>query len=338
MEHGGDLSDAIARFGGEATAWLDLSTGINPTPWPVPDNLLKPFLQRLPARADEEALLDAAREAYRVPDHVGIVAAPGTQALIQWLPRLAPAGAVAIATPTYSEHARAWAGCGHDVLSMDGFDVLPADARHAVIVNPNNPDGCIAPLDAIKRIATPVRERGGWLVVDEAFVDVIPDATAASLCAELPLIILRSFGKFYGLAGLRLGFAVAAPATIELIRNALGPWSVAGPALAVGAAALRDAGWAGDMRQRLGRQAERLDAILKDTGGNIVGGTSLFRLLRHPDAARIHTHLAQKHIWTRKFTYADDLLRFGLPGTDRDFARLSAALAQHGSTPPPRER
>ena len=107
MEHGGDLSDAIAHFGGEAQAWLDLSTGINPTPWPVPDELLKPFLQRLPARADDEALLDAARAAYRVPDHVGIVAAPGTQALIQWLPRLAPAGAVAIATPTYSEHARA---------------------------------------------------------------------------------------------------------------------------------------------------------------------------------------------------------------------------------------
>jgi cobalamin biosynthetic protein CobC len=337
MEHGGDLSDAIARFGGEASVWLDLSTGINPAPWPVPAELLKPFLQRLPARADEEALRDAARAAYRIPDHVGIVAAPGTQALIQWLPRLAPAGAVAIATPTYSEHARAWAGCGHAVLPMDGFDVLPADAHHAVIVNPNNPDGRVAPLDAIKRIATCVRDRRGWLIVDEAFIDVMPDATAATMCADLPLIVLRSFGKFYGLAGLRLGFAVAAPATIEQIRSALGPWSVAGPALAVGAAALRDARWASDMRQRLAQQAERLDVILKRTGGNIVGGTSLFRLLRHGDAARLHTQLAQKHIWSRKFTYADDLLRFGVPGTDQDFARLSAALA-HDLTPPPRER
>jgi len=338
MEHGGDLSDAITRFGGEASAWLDLSTGINPVPWPVPDDLLRPFLQRLPARATEEALIDAARSAYGVPAAAALVAAPGTQALIQWLPRLAPNGPVAVVAPTYSEHGRAWAEGGRQFVTIHNIDALPADARHAVIVNPNNPDGRVTPIDAIARAAKSLQARSGWLVVDEAFVDVMPDATAASLCADLPLIILRSFGKFYGLAGLRLGFAIASPEIIDLIRKALGPWSVAGPALAIGSAALRDASWASDMRREIAQQANRLDGILTTTDGSIAGGTSLFRLLRHPNAASIHEQLARNHIWSRKFTYANDLLRFGLPGSDEGFARLSAALAQHGFTPPPRER
>jgi cobalamin biosynthesis protein CobC len=326
MEHGGDLSDAIARFGGEAGMWLDLSTGINPTPWPVPDMLLRAGLERLPGRADEEALMSAARAAYRVPPAAAIVAAPGTQALIQWLPRLAAPGPVAIGVPTYSEHARAWSDAGHPV-SIGGIDRLPEEVRHAVVVNPNNPDGRTASLAAIERAAATLRERGGWLVVDEAFVDVVPDATAASLCATLPIVILRSFGKFYGLAGLRLGFAIASPATIEKIRKALGPWAVSAPAQAIGAAALRDHDWAAAMRQRLKTQAERLDSVLRSAGGAIVGGTSLFRLIRHPDAVALHERLAQQHIWSRKFAYADDLLRFGLPGTDQGFARLSAAVA-----------
>lgn len=338
MEHGGDLSDAIARFGGEAGAWLDLSTGINPTNWPVPDGLSSVLLQRLPARADEAALIDAARKAYGVENSAAIIAAPGTQALIQWLPRLAQAGPVAICGPTYSEHAHAWSDAGHAVMSVAELDALPADARHAVLVNPNNPDGRVASLAAIERTAKTLCERNGWLIVDEAFVDVLPQTTAAGLCADLPIVILRSFGKFYGLAGLRLGFAIAAPAIIELVRKALGPWPVSGPALAIGTAALRDAEWANDMRRRLALQAARLDEVLAGTGGTIVGGTSLFRLLRHPDAVAMQEHLARNHIWVRKFTYADDLLRFGLPGSEQGFDRLSAALAQHRLTPPPRER
>lgn len=326
MEHGGDLSEAMARFGGEPGAWLDLSTGINPTPWPVPGQLLKTNLQRLPERAADEALLSAARKTYRVPAAADIVAAPGTQALIQWLPRLASPGPVAIAGPTYGEHARAWSDCGH-LVATSSIDRLPDDARHAVIVNPNNPDGHTVPLAAIERAACTLRARGGWLLVDEAFVDVTPDATAASLCADLPVVILRSFGKFYGLAGLRLGFAIAAPAMIEIIRKALGPWAVSAPAQTIGAAALRDDAWAVEMRQHLARQADRLDAVLRAANCAIVGGTSLFRLIRLPGAAGMHQRLARQHIWSRKFDHASDLLRFGLPGSDQDFARLSAALA-----------
>ncbi|MEZ5764541.1 MAG: threonine-phosphate decarboxylase CobD [Xanthobacteraceae bacterium] len=327
MQHGGDLFDAINEFGGEAEAWLDLSTGINPTPWPIPPALLAKPLYRLPSRAAEQALLDAARTAYRIPPRAALVAAPGTQALIQWLPHLAYPGAVAIDRLTYNEHGRAWSHAGHRVLSVDSVDALPNDATHAVIVNPNNPDGRLLPRDAIAAVAATLKARGGWLVVDEAFVDVHPSATAADLCVELPIVLLRSFGKFYGLPGLRLGFAIGAPEIIAKLRDALGPWSVAGPALAIGEAALRDEAWADTMRRQLQHQADRLDRLLTAKDCAIVGGTTLFRLIRHPEAASLHARLAHHRIWSRKFPAHGDLLRLGLPRTDGDFTRLAAALA-----------
>lgn len=317
----------MAEFGGEAEAWLDLSTGINPTAWPIPPALLAQSLYRLPSRAAEQALLDAARKAYRTPPRAALVAAPGTQALIQWLPHLASPGAVAIDNLTYNEHGRAWSHAGHRVLSVDSVGALPDDATHAVIVNPNNPDGRLLPRDAIAAVAAALKARGGWLVVDEAFVDIQPSATVADLCVELPIVLLRSFGKFYGLPGLRLGFAIGAPEIIAKLRAALGPWSVAGPALAIGEAALRDEAWADAMRRQLQDQSDRLDRLLAAAGHTIVGGTTLFRLIRHPEAASLHVRLAHHHIWSRKFPAYGDLLRLGLPRTDDDFTRLAAALA-----------
>jgi cobalamin biosynthetic protein CobC len=326
MKHGGDLSEAMARYGGPIEAWLDLSTGINPLPWPVPAELVQAALHRLPSKADETALIQTARVAYRVPPGADIAIAPGTQALIQWLPHLAAAGAVAIVGPTYSEHAIAWSHGGREVMTCEDIRKMPAQARHAVIVNPNNPDGRTVPIDVIADAAGTLRQRGGWLVVDEAFVDVEPGLSAAALCAELPVLILRSFGKFYGLPGIRLGLAIAAPATIQKIRSALGPWAVSGPALSIGAAALRDESWATNTRKSLREKAARLDALLRPAGCEVVGGTTLFRLIRHADAMALHERLARQHIWCRKFDWANDLLRFGLPANDTGFERISKAL------------
>ncbi|MDQ8729714.1 threonine-phosphate decarboxylase CobD [Bradyrhizobium sp. LHD-71] len=326
MQHGGDLSEAIARYGGPPGAWLDLSTGINPVPWPVPTGLLQARLHRLPSRDDEIALIEAARAAYRVPHGAEIAIAPGTQALIQWLPRLAADGAVAIVGPTYSEHGLAWSYGGRDVASCDDIDKAPPWVRHAVLVNPNNPDGREVPMDAIARAAGIMQQRSGWLVIDEAFADVAPDLSATALCVDLPIVILRSFGKFYGLPGLRLGFAIAAPTIIRSIRNALGPWAVSSSALSVGAAALRDEPWAIATRAALQRKAAGLDAVLQSAGCDIVGGTPLFRLVRHGGAGGLHEALARQQIWCRKFDWADDLLRFGLP-TEDEVDRLRKALA-----------
>ncbi|MBC7576929.1 MAG: threonine-phosphate decarboxylase [Tardiphaga sp.] len=326
MKHGGDLSEAMAHSGGDAAAWLDLSTGINPWSWPSSGVWPDAVWQRLPSRADEAALLGAARAAYRVPAGTDLVAAGGTQALIQFLPYLAAPGPVAIVGPTYHEHAAAWRDAGHQVIMIDDFAALPGNVIHAVIVNPNNPDGRIAGHAALAEVAAELRRRGGWLVIDEAFADVDPASSAVALCEAGPIVILRSFGKFYGLAGLRLGFAIAEPAIAQRIAAALGPWAVSGPALRIGADALGNEAWSERMRAALTRQAQRLDAVLTEAGFEIVGGTSLFRLARHREALKLHAALARQQIWCRRFDYAEDWLRFGLPPDDAALERLAAAL------------
>jgi len=308
--------------------WLDLSTGVNPWPWPVPE-LPDEAWQRLPSRADEAALIAAARTAYAVPAGAEIVAAAGTQSLIQWVPHLAATGPVAIVEPTYSEHALAWRIAGHEVIACAGLDDVPEAVCHAVVVNPNNPDGRMISRAVLARAAARLQARGGWLVVDEAFVDIEPDISVAGLCTDLPVVVLRSFGKFYGLAGLRLGFAIARPDIARRISGALGPWPCSGPALVIGAAALGDREWASRTRVTIQDQARKLDAVLANAGFTIVGGSGLYRLARRADAGKVHASLAAQHIWCRRFDWADDLLRFGLPPDDRECERLAAALASN---------
>jgi cobalamin biosynthesis protein CobC len=326
MKHGGDLTEAMARYGGSLQMWLDLSTGVNPWPWPIPRDMPGAVWQRLPSRADEENLIATAREAYAVPAGAEVVAASGTQSLIQWLPQLASEGPVAIVEPTYNEHAAAWRLAGHEVVACTGLDELPQAVRHAVVVNPNNPDGRVMSRAALTRVAAHLRERGGWLVVDEAFADIEPQISVIELCTDLPVVLLRSFGKFYGLAGLRLGFAVAPPDIARRIARALGPWPCSGPALNIGAAALRDREWAERTRLAIQAQARKLDDVLTGAGFTIAGGTGLFRLAQRAGASKVHTALATKHIWCRRFEWADDLLRFGLPPDERELERLAAAL------------
>ncbi|MET0906792.1 MAG: threonine-phosphate decarboxylase [Bradyrhizobiaceae bacterium] len=327
MKHGGDLTQAMAEFGGAADEWLDLSTGINPWPWPI-RSVPASAWQRLPARAEEQALLAAARAAYRVPDGAGIVAAAGTQALIQLLPRLAADGVVAIVGPTYNEHSAAWSGAGHSIAAIGDLAELPAHATHAVIVNPNNPDGRIVDPQRLAEVAALLQRRGGWLVVDEAFADVEAGISVVGSCGKLPIVTLRSFGKFYGLAGIRLGFAVTTPELANRILAVIGPWAVSGPALHVGTKALADAQWAMQTRVRLAAQAIKLDGVLRAAGFEVAGGTSLYRLARHPQASALHRRLAQQHIWSRSFDWSRDLLRFGLPHDTEALARLTTALVR----------
>ncbi|MDQ2079813.1 threonine-phosphate decarboxylase CobD [Xanthobacteraceae bacterium Astr-EGSB] len=331
MKHGGDLSDAIRRHGGYLDDWLDLSTGINPWPWPVPAALDSAAWRRLPSAAALHELLAVARRAYAVGTDAAIIAAPGTQALIQWLPRLAAPGEVAIVATTYDEHARSWRAAGHEVVEIDDLDRLPATARHAVVVSPNNPDGRLADRDVLLRAATELESRGGWLVVDESFADVIGTGGGISAGVSDAIITLRSFGKFFGLAGLRLGFAIAVPAVVQRMTEALGPWPVSGPAIAIGTAALADVAWQQQMRRRLADAACRLDEVLAQAGLAVVGGTSLFRLIRHPQAATLHERLARRRIWTRIFPRDPDLMRLGLPADSTDLDCLKAALTdRHG--------
>jgi cobalamin biosynthesis protein CobC len=320
--HGGDLTAAEARWGTSSDGWLDLSTGINPWPYPLPA-IPAAAWTRLPSAADQALLAAAAARRYRLR-HGVVLAAAGSQALIQAAPRLLPPGPVVVVGPTYGEHARAWAAAGHHVVHRtDAADI--GDAAAAVVVNPNNPDGRIVPPALLRDLADRFALRGGLLVVDEAFADSRPDL---SLVPDLGpgLVVLRSFGKFYGLAGLRLGFALAMPELADRLAALLGPWPASGPALAVGMRALADEDWAAATVARLDAAAAALDGVLMRAGLEVVGGTNLFRLAESRRAPDLYERLGRAGILVRAFADRPTLLRIGLPGDAPALARLERAL------------
>lgn len=322
LRHGGDV-DAFAKlFGQPAEGWLDLSTGINPIPYPVSE-IDQNIWQRLPTASDEKALIDVARTYYRVPDSAGIVPAPGTQAIIQWLPISSATCRVQVIGPTYEEHAASWRARNHTVEIID--DVDAADADVVIAVNPNNPDGRFIEPDTLLRTARRLSGRG-ILIVDEAFADIRPDISVMPETGTEGLLVLRSFGKFFGLAGLRLGFAAGSTFDVDMLRRALGPWAVSGPALQVGTKALGDQTWHEQTRNRLADDSARLDKILTTAGMGLVGGTTLYRLFQSDDAPSIYETLGYAGIMVRKFDDEPTWLRFGLPGHERDWVRLETAL------------
>lgn len=320
LVHGGDLSALKATPGAYEGDWLDLSTGINPYAYPLPP-LGPEDWGRLPAAAALDDLLAAARKAYGCPAEAGIAALPGTQAAIQILPRLFAPSRVTILGPTYAEHAYAWRLLGHRVTELDGLPSTLAETDILVVVNPNNPDGRTLGPDLLQRWRQELAARSGWLVVDEAFADVVPEASLAGDAGAAGLIILRSFGKFFGLAGLRLGFVLAQPAMAEALRASLGPWAVSGPALTIGAAALNDTGWQAAMRDELRARAQRFDLALRERGIHVLGGTSLYRLAKVPEAAKLAASLRKQGVHVRIFERQPQWMRFGLPADEAEFWR-----------------
>jgi cobalamin biosynthesis protein CobC len=322
--HGGDLAAARRLFPGAPEPFVDLSTGINPNPYPLL-RLSADLFAQLPGADAVRALAAIAARAYGAPS-AAHVAAPGTQILLPLVAALAPPGRAAVLAPTYAELSRAAALAGHSVRAVREVTDI-GDARLVMVANPNNPDGRLHGKDALLALAAKLRPRGGVLVVDEAFMDVgPPDASLAGEVSRGNIVVLRSFGKFFGLAGIRLGFALAAPALAARLSAALGPWAVSGPALAVGAKALADAAWIERTRSRLAKSAQRLDAILTGAGLEIVGGTSLFRLARTPAANALFHHLGRAGIVTRVFAENENWLRFGLPGNAQAWRRLQASM------------
>ena len=327
VRHGGALDRAIARHGGRREGWLDLSTGINPVAYPVPE-LSADIWHRLPDEGLMEDCLEAARAYYGVPDSAAIVAAPGTQAIIQWLPVLFNyLDRATIVSPTYSEYEQA--------LRMTGVHVeqpgeLPADPEGTdllVVGQPNNPDGRTWPADRI----LPFAQGRRVAVVDEAFADVVPDCSLVSQAGRHGVLVLRSFGKFFGLAGVRLGFAIGDPDVVSGLAQMIGPWGVSGPALAIGARAMRDGNWIAETRSRLASDSEKLAGLLERHGLRLVGRTDLFVTACHPSAHEFAEKLGDRHILVRVFDHETGWIRFGLPSGEGAFERLNSALAEIGA-------
>ncbi|MBK5934191.1 threonine-phosphate decarboxylase CobD [Rhodovulum imhoffii] len=317
-DHGGDLGAAIARFGGTPEGWIDLSTGINRVPFPLP-GLPASAWRDLPGQASLEALKDTAQAGFHT--RWPVLPLAGAQAAIQLLPHLAPRGQARILGPTYNEYAAALADAGWQATQVSDVAAL-AGADLAIVVNPNNPDGRTHSPDALRALSA----KTGLLVVDESFADAHPDLSLLPGTRPENVIVLRSFGKFYGLAGVRLGFVLGDAAHLARMAARAGPWAVSGPALEIGRAALADQDWTARSIARLRQDGVRADALAARAGWRPVGGTALFRLFEVPDATAARDRLAAAHIWSRIFPYSGCWLRLGLPGTEAEWSRLAAAL------------
>ncbi|SDI72819.1 threonine-phosphate decarboxylase CobD [Aliiruegeria lutimaris] len=317
-DHGGGLDAACERWGGKRHDWLDLSTGINPVPYPLPE-LPSDAWTALPDSNSLARLIVAARECWEVPAGLEVLPTHGASAPIARIPFLLTrqaSGKVHIPAPTYNEHAAAFRNAGFDVVPR--IDDRPVDAT--VLVHPNNPDGRVWTAGELPDT--------GFLIVDESFCDIHPERSLLPVVATRPrTLVLKSFGKFWGLAGLRLGFVIGPPELIAPLREMTGPWSVSGPALTIGAAALQDTAWAEATRARLDTDATRLDALMAAAGATLAGGTSLFRLYRTDDATAMQERLARGHVWSRRFPYSSEWIRLGLPGNESDWQQLEQALA-----------
>ncbi|MBB4066957.1 threonine-phosphate decarboxylase CobD [Gellertiella hungarica] len=324
--HGGGVTEAARAYGGTVADWLDLSTGINPNPVALPAIPMDAW-HRLPDRH----LADAARlaaSAYYGAVNCLPLPAPGTQSVIQHLPKLAPQGRrVAVLSPTYGEYVRVLSAAGLAVDRIETLDAVTADHGLVVVVNPNNPTGRVWQKAELAALAGRLAANGARLHVDEAFAD---GGAAESMAPEAGraqgLTVFRSFGKFFGLAGLRLGFVLGSEADLSRFADWLGPWPVSGPALVIAERLMRSD--LSGVRARIAERHEALLRVLERAGLAVVGGSRLFVLVDHPQADRLHDHLCRNHILVRKFDYNGRWLRFGLAPDAAADTRLLKALEE----------
>ncbi len=324
--HGGRLDTAIAQYGGEPDNWLDLSTGINPRSYPLPalDDVV---WKRLPGEQAELALYQTARNYYRVSDRSGVVGANGTQAIIQVLPHILDRKSVSIVSPTYGEHFHCWKGVGGDVVEASTLNEAVSSGGVVVVGNPNNPDCRSYQPDVLVEAASVLAKSKGILMVDEAFCDVEPEL---SVVPQLPenVIVLRSFGKFFGLAGMRLGFAICNADLASRIFRMVGPWAVSGPALEIGRIAMSDVDWISNACKWVKEASQQQQEVLDRSGMEITGNAGLFLEAKHPNTAYICEQLMRVHVLVRPFEVRPDRLRFGLCADENSLARLETELTR----------
>jgi cobalamin biosynthetic protein CobC len=321
LEHGGRIRAAAQRYDIPENDWLDLSTGINPNGWTVPA-VPQEIWQALPQDDDE---LHAVAQRYYGTTTLLPVA--GSQAAIQALPRLRAPCRVAVVAPSYEEHAHAWRQHGHEVVPVSAAEILHIgdDVQVVLIVNPNNPSGKLFSRDELLYLHEKLSARGGWLVVDEAFIDATPEHSLASKSPRAGLIVLRSVGKFFGLAGARAGFVLAEQKLLNTLAALLGPWPLAAPSRYVTTLALRDSAWQQTTRHTLAQAAQRLADLLTQHGLTPAGGCALFQWVCCDDAANVHEQLAQRGIFIRLYNQPHSV-RFGLPRDEAEWGRLADAL------------
>ncbi|MCY4263433.1 MAG: threonine-phosphate decarboxylase CobD [Gammaproteobacteria bacterium] len=323
--HGGELDRMQALFPQVSAPWIDLSTGINPWPYRA-SGISANIHYRLPTTTAYENCRLALATAINAPPE-SVCLAPGSELLIRMLPQWLGCARIAVLRPSYAEQCSAWQRKYCTVIKTAN-PLDHADEVDAIVVsNPNNPDGRLFRCDELKAAQKRLASHGGWLIVDEAYADLMPELSLVQAGGTRGLIVLRSFGKFYGLAGLRLGAIIAPPRLCDEVSAKLGAWSVSSAALEIGAQAYLDLDWQQETRRLLEHARRCLDKVLVSCYLKIVGGTDLFRLVCHEDAEATWHRLALAGIYVRKFTQIPHHLRIGLPANDAELERLKVALS-----------
>ncbi|UYH50737.1 aminotransferase class I/II-fold pyridoxal phosphate-dependent enzyme [Candidatus Kirkpatrickella diaphorinae] len=322
--HGGSVLAFQRAFPEAPLPWYDLSTGVNPFHYPTGD-LPEDALRALPEAETLARLRQAAAKAYEC-DASLIVAAPGTQAIIGLLPYLLRPPRVYVETPTYTGHEESWRGAGIACTARADLMTSTIDPGcTSILCRPNNPDGRRSTLRELQEYAALIAQSRGTLIIDASFAD-FETTSYAALLENPAVIMLRSFGKTYGLAGLRLGFAMGRHPMMTRLATAFGPWPVHGLALHTGINALEDAAWRLKMADKLTVHAEKLRAMMAHAGFSFVGGTPLFSLFSHPRAGHFWRSFAAKGVATRRFHDKPEWLRLGTPGNAAMFDRLETAI------------
>lgn len=319
-QHGGRLQEAAARYGIPVSDWLDLSTGINPNGW-QPQSIPADCWSRLPE--EQDGLIESAADYYGCNQ---LLMTAGSQAVLQLLPQLRTQHSnIGLFSPSYYEHENAWKKAGHNIVHVTDINSNIDEIDVLVVVNPNNPTGKQFSLSTLLEWQETLAAKGGWLIVDEAFIDSDNDNSLAPFCPMPGLIVLRSLGKFFGLAGIRCGAVIAEPLLLEKINNALGPWALSHPARWIAKQALQDKEWQLATRSSLQKSSLQLAELIAQQLNMESTGTTLFRTIQHPQAELIYEHLAAQGILVRLFA-EHQLIRFGLPDGIESYNRLEQAL------------
>lgn len=323
LKHGGRLLEAAKHYQIPLDQWLDLSTGINPNGYPIPP-IPNEVWSRLPEEND--SLISAACDYYQCSNLLPVA---GSQAAIQALPLLKETGLTGVVAPSYAEHAHAWEKAKHKLCILNAAEIDSQIHRldNLILVNPTNPTGITFGKEQCLRWLKELNKRNGWLIIDEAFIDCTPALSLSTLSPQKGLIILRSVGKFFGLAGIRSGFVLAESAILEALNELLGPWTLSNPSRLVTAHALQNTAWQQKTRLELQQQSHRLKQLLSQHALKPTGENALFQWVENPQAKDIHQNLAQQAIFTRLFQQPSSL-RFGLPKTEKDWQKLAKGLSQ----------
>ncbi len=324
LEHGGRLRAAAEKFSIPLSEWMDLSAALNPVSYPVGD-IPAAVWQRLPE--DDDALHAIAAQYYGTS---ALLPVAGSQAAIQALPTLFhPMLRVGMLRTTYNEHAHAWQQQGHTLVLLEPENIESALPQLDVLllVNPNNPTGATFTRTTLLHWHTQLAARNACLIVDEAFIDAEPEQSLVADIGRPGLIVLRSLGKFFGLAGARVGFAFAADDVLQRLREILGPWPISHPARLAAQRALADVVWQDEQRLRLRQQSARLAQLLCEHALTPTGGCALFQWVQTDSAHELYQHLAAQGILLRYYAMPASV-RFGLPATEQCWQRLTRALQQ----------